>query len=302
MTLVTSIKKDFLGLFYPEIECDIPGTHSRLNLRVLRIDNNEFAYQDLIKQLYNNIIHFALSKKDTEEFIRSERYGEMYIAAVEKLRNYHVNDGEAGELLLFCFLEAHLNAPKILTKLQLKTSSNDYVKGSDGIHLLKLSDTEYQIVFGESKLYKSLTTSLTQAFSSINDLITRTDNNIESEIGLINSQLCKEAYDENAYAFIKSIIKPRLTDENPITKDHAFGIFAGFEIEVTEEEKRLSNNDFRALIRKRIINEVESKKEHIAKKIVELGLTNYSFYVYAFPFVDLDENRKKIIEQLTQLK
>lgn len=302
MTLVTSIKKDFLDLFYPEIECDIPGTHSKLNLKVLRIDNNEFAYKDLIKNLYNNIIYFALSKKDTDEFIRSERYGEMYVAAVEKLRNYNSNEGEAGELLLFCFLEAHLNAPKILTKLQLKTSSNDYVKGSDGIHLLKLSDTQYQIIFGESKLYQSLTTSLTQAFNSVYDLLTRTDNNIGSEIGLINSQLCKEAYDDNAYDFIKSIIKPRLTDENPITKDHAFGIFAGFEIEVSEDEKELSNNDFRTLIRKRIMDEVESKKEHIAKKIVELKLNNYSFYVYAFPFVNLDENRKKIIEELTQLK
>jgi hypothetical protein len=34
--------------------------------------------------------------------------------------------GELGELLLYCFLESHLKAPKILSKLELKTSTNHY--------------------------------------------------------------------------------------------------------------------------------------------------------------------------------
>src|SRR5690606_2591445 len=215
---------------------------------------------------------------------------------------YNVNDGEAGELLLFCFLEAHLKAPKILTKLEIKLSSNDYAKGSDGIHLLELAPKNYQLIFGESKLYQELTTSLTKAFESIHDCKTRKKNNIHDEIGLINSQLCKEAFDEDLYQFLKSVIMPKANDADPIVKNNAFAIFAGFEIDPTEEEKRLSNDKFLTLIKSKIKAEVEGKMSHIKKKIEEYGLYSYTFYVYVFPFMKLDETRKEIIKKITRVE
>lgn len=51
---------------------------------------------------------------------------------MEKFVDYTRNNGELGELLLFCFLETHLGAPQILTKLELKTSISHYVNGADG--------------------------------------------------------------------------------------------------------------------------------------------------------------------------
>lgn len=106
-------------------------------------------------------------------------------------------------MLLYCFLEAHLNAPKILTKLEIKLSSKDYAKGSDGIHLLRISENNYQLIFGESKLHENLTDSISDAFKSIHDFITRDKNNLTDEIGLISTQLCKEAYAEDLYLFLK---------------------------------------------------------------------------------------------------
>lgn len=296
------IKESFLDLFYNDIECDIEDVNSKLNLRILRIENNQFCYPDLIKELSNAILTFSLSRKAFTDFEKDKRYGELYNAAIQKFRDYNVNDGEAGELLLYCFLEAHLKAPKILTKLELKTSNNDYVKGSDGIHLLRLSDSQYQLVFGESKLDAELTTSITNAFKSISDFITRDKNNIYDEIGIINSQLCKEAYDDRLYEFIKSIIFPKLNSSSPITKDNAFAIFAGFDITVSDNEAQMKNDDFRSLIRNRIKQQVEEKKAHIKKKINEYKLNGYAFYVYVFPFMKLDETRKKIIEDLTTAK
>lgn len=300
--LENCISESFLDLFYNDIECDIADTNSKINLRVLRIENNQFCYPELITHLSNAVLTFSLSRKEFSDFEKDKRYGELNRKALEKFRDYSVNDGEAGELLLYCFLESHLKAPKILTKLELKTSTNDYVKGSDGIHLLKVSDSKYQLIFGESKLYDDLTTSLTQAFGSIHDFITRDKNNITYEIGLINSQLCKEAYDEHLYNFIKSIIFPKLNTSNSIEKDNAFAIFAGFEIEISENEAKLKNDDFRILIRDRIKQEVEKRKDHIKKKINDHKLNGYTFYVYVFPFMKLDATRKKIIEDLTLSK
>ncbi len=299
MNFKPSISENFLDLFYKEIECDVPNTNSKLNLHILKIENNQFCYNELIEELSNHFISFSLSRKDIAEFKKNEKYGELYRKAASKFRNYNVNDGEAGELLLYCFLESHLKATKILTKLEIKLSSNDYAKGSDGIHLLELSSKNYQLIFGESKLNKKLTTSITEAFESINDFLHRKKNNIFDEIGLISSQLGKEALDEDSYQFIKSIIMPKASDTDPIVKNNAFAIFAGFEIDSTEEEKRLSNDIFLALIKEKIKSEVESKMNHIKSKIEEYKLYNYTFYVYVFPFMNMDEARKNIIKKIT---
>lgn len=298
MKLKPSINESFLDLFYKEIDCVIDGTNSKLNLYILKIENNQFCYPELINELSNHFISFSLSRKEISDFMKNERYGELYRKAASKFRDYNVNEGEAGELLLFCFLESHLKAPKILTKLEIKLSSKDYAKGSDGIHLLEISPKKYQLIFGESKLDQVLTTSISNAFKSIHDFIHRRKNNINDEIGLINSQLCKEAFDEDLYQFLKSVIIPRASEKEPITKNNAFAIFAGFEINPTAEENRLGNDEFLDLIRNKIKSEVEGKIGHIKKKIEEYKLHNYTFYVYVFPFMKLDETRKEIIKKI----
>ncbi|MDP2042256.1 MAG: DUF1837 domain-containing protein [Algoriphagus sp.] len=300
MDFKPSISEKFLDLFYKEIECDVPDTNSKLNLHILKIENNQFCYEELIEHLGESMIPFALSRKQIKEFEKDKRWHGLVKEASRKFRDYNVNDGEAGELLLFCFLEAHLKAPKILTKLEIKLSSNDYAKGSDGIHLLELAPKNYQLIFGESKLYQELTTSLTKAFESIHDFKTRKKNNIYDEIGLINSQLCKEAFDEDLYQFLKSVIIPKASDTDPIVKNNAFAIFAGFEIDPTDDEKRLTNDKFLALIKSQIKEDVERKMNHIKKKIEEYELYSYTFYVYVFPFMKLDETRKEIIKKITR--
>jgi hypothetical protein len=300
MDFKPSISEKFLDLFYKEIECDVPDTNSKLNLHILKIENNQFCYEELIEKLGESMIPFALSRKEIKDFEKDKRWYGLVTEASRKFRDYSVNDGEAGELLLFCFLESHLKAPKILTKLEIKLSSNDYAKGSDGIHLLELAPKNYQLIFGESKLYQELTTSLTKAFESIHDFSTRKKNNIYDEIGLINSQLCKEAFDEDLYQFLKSVIMPTASDTDPIVKNNAFAIFAGFEIDPTDQEKRLSNDKFLAIIKAQIKAEVESKMSHIKKKIDEFKLYSYTFYIYVFPFMKLDETRKEIIKKITR--
>jgi hypothetical protein len=306
MELKTSVRESFLNLFENAINCKVTGTNSNLNLHILKIENNQFCYFELIEELAENIISFSLSRRQIETFKAEGKTAKLYRKAVEKLRENidkpsdKSSGGETGEILLYSFLESHLNAPKILTKLEIKSSSDDYAKGSDGIHLLKISDTEYQLVFGESKLNPNLKTSLSNAFDSINHFIKRDRNNINHEIGLLDSQLCKEIFDDSLYSFIKSIVFP--TPESNITRDNAFAVFAGFEINPTETEIRLNNNDFRKLMRNKIIVEVNDKMNHIKEKIEEHKLFGYTFYVYVFPFIELDQTRRKIIDSLIHAK
>lgn len=306
MKLNTSVGISFLNLFTNDLSIKVDGTNSTLNLHILKIENNQFNYFELIEELAENVISYSLSRKQIEAFKAEGKTAKLYRRAVEKLRKNidkptdKSSGGEAGEILLYSFLESHLNAPKILTKLEIKTSSADYAKGSDGIHLLKITDTSYQLIFGESKLKPNLKDSITNAFDSIHDFITRTDNNIDHEIGLLDTQLCKEIVDDSSYKFIKSAVFPSASSS--INRDKAFGIFAGFEIKPTPEEENLSNEDFRKVIRESIKKEVNAKLKHIKEKIDEHKLHGYSFYIYVFPFIKLDETRRKIIDNLIHAK
>ncbi len=306
MELKTSVGKSFLNLFENAISCNISDTNSNLNLHILKIENNQFCYYELIEELAENIISYSLSRRQIALYKAEGKTAKLYRKAVEKLRENidkptdKSSGGETGEILLYSFLEAHLNAPKILTKLEIKSSSDDYAKGSDGIHLLKISDTEYQLIFGESKLYPNLKNSLSNAFDSISYFIKRDRNNINHEIGLLDSQLCKEVFDDSLYALIKSVVFP--TPDSKITRDNAFAIFAGFEIKPTDIEMKLNNSEFRKLMRDKIIAEVNDKMIYIKEKMEEHKLFGYTFYVYVFPFINLDETRRKIIDNLIHAK
>ncbi len=292
-----SIKEDFLNLFYHELDGEKLDNGNNLNLFILKVKNNSFSYEELIGELGNKLHHFALSRQQVRLLKNEDKLKDLIDSAKAKLRKHSVNEGELGEILLYCLLESHLNAPKILTKLELKTAHNDYVKGADGVHLLKLNNKDYQLILGESKLEAKITDGIYSAFDSINTLLTE-KGKLKFEIELINSELVKEAYDQASYKILKKIIIPSAKDD--LTNiDYSFGIFLGYDIEITETEKKLTNSDFRKQIRLKIKNEVLSAIKSINYQLKKAEFTGYQFYIYVIPFNDLAKMRKDIIKEIT---
>jgi hypothetical protein len=194
-------------------------------------------------------------------------------------------------------LESHLKAPKLLTKLELKTAGNNYVHGADGVHLLKISDSTYQFVFGESKLDTNLQKGIYNAFNSINNLLKNDLNKLRYEISLVNSNILKETADEESTVILKKLLIPTENDTD-LNIDHSFGIFLGFNIPVADEERKKNNTDFRTLMNVKIENTVRSVLPTINNQIKKNEFTGYGFYIYIIPFSELDSIRKKIIEKL----
>jgi len=292
----TNIKKTFLDLFYHDIENLELNKSNKINVFTLKVKNNAFAYDELVKLLSNQLYHFALSRTEVQKLIDAKEYATLVSKAQDKLRRYSSNEGELGEILLYCLLESHLNAPKILTKLEIKTAKNDYVKGADGVHLLKLTETDYQLIFGESKLNSSLQKGIYEAFGSLSKLLS--ENKIEFEIGLVNSQLIKETANPELYEFLKKVIIPNAR-ENKISTDYSFGIFLGYDVVISQEESNKSNSEFRTHIRQKIKQEVESLIDSINFQINKSEFTGYNFHIYVIPFSNLAEKRKEIIQELT---
>ena len=296
MLPTTDIKENFLELFYHDIIDYDLGNKNKLNLFTLKISNNRFDYSELIYELYDSVVTFSLSRQELEKY-RNSIGGKAAKDASDKLRNYSSNEGELGEILLYCFLEAHLKAPKILTKLEIKTSNNDYVKGADGVHILKLNDQNFQLVFGESKLNSDLKKGIYEAFSSIIKFLDESKNKSRFETNLVNSQLIKESIDENTYKFLKKIIVPNANlDEYNL--DKSFALFLGFNIEIEDDKKNLDNDVFRDYLRNTSKQNVCDAIDSVKSQIKNKDLWGYDFYIYTVPFTDLPKERKEIIKKL----
>lgn len=294
---------DFLDSF-DHLESHALDEHNKnkIELFALKVNANEFDYSALMLNLLDPLINFSLSRKVKERY--SKKPGILSAKAREKFVAYIRNKGELGELLLYCFLEAHLQAPKILSKLELKTSTNHYVNGSDGVHLLRLADGNYQLIFGESKTIAGLTAAITDAFKSINEFkeCVGSKGNKKSglpyEKGLLSDHLEKETFSDEERETIENIIYP--SRERDFEVDDAFGIFVGYEINICEQDKKLPNTEFRDRLKSQIKEEVRTSYAHITKKIEEFKLFGHSFYIYILPFTDLDKNRSNIQEEITK--
>lgn len=273
---------------------------NKLELFVLKINANEFNMHGLRESLLNPMIDYSLSRSVKEKYKNKPRT--LTDKAKEKFIDYVKNKGELGELLLYCFLETHLKAPKILSKLELKTSTSLYVNGADGVHFLKLANGNYQLIFGESKTIIDLTDALTDAFKSIDEFKREVNSKEDKKSGLpyekslISDHLIKETFTQEEKDFISRIVYPK--KENDFEVDDAFGIFVGYEVIIDEKDKKLPNDDFRKKIQEQIKQEVEKKFTHITKKINEFKLYGHSFYLYILPLTELDKSREAIMQRL----
>jgi len=299
------IEDEFLQSFSKLIDnqiLDSDNGKTKLSLFIHNISSNSFDYNLIKRRLLDPLIDFSLSKKTQDKL--KDHPGILSKEAREKFIK-EMNTGELGELLLYCFLHSHLKAQKILSKLELKTSNKFYVNGSDGIHILKLDNGDYQVIFGESKTIANLNTAIREALQSIRDFKFEINNKgkeksgINFEKALISNHIENETFTPQEKVLIENIIYPKLTD-NPFNVDDAFGIFIGYEIELTDEDKNLPNDIFRNVLNEKIKKEVQNQFDNIIEKINEYNLQGHCFYLYILPFTDLEKSRKEITEYITQ--
>ena len=246
--------------------------------------------------LQRNIGRYVFSRATIEQFKAEDDAEAIGLKAIELLRQANnPNDtgagGELGEILLYLFLENKLNAPKLLSKVELKTSSNQYVFGSDGVHLLQIDNTTFQLVLGESKIKGKLSSAVDEAFESIK----KVSKDPSNELRLIEKNILSESFDAATTEYIKSLIVP-LKKEATLNVDNAFGIFLGYTLDIDAE--LYSNNQFREAVIQKLKNDIKYISLYIEQKINTSKLTGYSFYFYILPFNNAKEDRASIINKL----
>ncbi|MBZ8000258.1 DUF1837 domain-containing protein [Campylobacter canadensis] len=277
---------------------------------MLPIINKDFHYNCLINNLMKILHLHSLTGEELDKYnspiIISQKARERYVSFRKNSNNKNkqndLKDGELGELILFALLEGHLKAPKILTKMSLKTSGGTYVHGSDGVHLYKKGD-RYQLIFDESKLYQNIRSAIKNAFDSIHQFKNEIDSygnhkaGINYEKSLLSNNLEKHVFSEEKKEIIEQLIIPCEFQKN-ISIDDAFSIFIGYEINIEQEQTKYSDSEFELKIKEKIKKDIDNLEKLFNDHIKKLNLYMHSFYIYLIPFTKLEENRSKIINRI----
>lgn len=244
--------------------------------------------------------HYCLSKRTWEEYVKQPM--QLSHLVREKFRKLETNTGELGELMLFSFLESDLQAPKMFTKMELKTNPNMYFNGADGVHYLRLENGNYQLIFGESKAYKKLEEGLKAAIDSIGkfknnaikDDVSGEIRGIVFEKGLLNAHISAESYSDEEKAFLKSLIYPKASQSYSV--DTAFAVFVLYDINISLQDKQKRNDEFRQWLFEKLRGDIMSVLPCILSQIREKKLIGHMFYFYIVPFEDMKESQKTVME------
>ena len=275
---------------------------NNLKLFMLETENKLFSYDQLYDYVLHNVARYVFNRKKISETESDPiKQQKILFEAIDQLKSVESKEGkntqkgagaELGEILLYLFLEQDMRAPKLLSKFELKTNPEDYVKGSDAIHFRFKINADgkkiMQLVVGEAKIYdkiKGTSGALQAAFNSIKTYI---DNSCQ-ERALIDTHLMNQFVDAEEAAEIKSFI---LAVPRP-KRETVFGIFIGYTSPYNSETD--SNDVYDQKIVEENKQHILSIKQDIINEISRHNISNYQFNFYFLPFHNAAKDRKHIM-------
>jgi hypothetical protein len=285
------IKEELYDNIFSQIDDD-KVEQATLRFHYIKFNpNNEPKFNKLIEILIEHITHYSLSVskryKQNDEVYRNK----MYREARNLFRNLS-KTGELGEMILWFLLESVLKAPQVVAKMDLKTNPNDEIKGADGIHVNILNDDTLEIIFGESKLYKTLSNAISDAFNSIETFISKEQDKREYSLITTHFKWMNTDKQEKLLNFLLENIE---VDEIKIK----FAILIGFDwtkykmLQEPQERQKLAS-EFKNLYKekaKEIKNLTQKKLENFKDK-------QYEFDIFFLPFESVENMRDRFRDEL----
>jgi hypothetical protein len=130
-------------------------------------ESEQWRSERLADHLFQWLPYAALNQEHqlafgSNNFVELLRIAAAHIYKTKKT----ASRGELGELLLHLACILHFKTVPVMCKLVLKSSSNDTVKGFDGIHLLPTKEG-FELWLGESKFYTDAQEGIRDAVRSV---------------------------------------------------------------------------------------------------------------------------------------
>jgi hypothetical protein len=264
----------------------------------LNVINNKFSDRELKRFLLRNIGRYVYSRAELERFVIEDDVESVGLTALAKLKKYsgagQLTGDTLGDMILYTFLEQVLDAPKIMSKIELTTTASHYGCKSDGIHLLAIDSgmgqPYHQLVFGASQIIGDLRNAVDRAMDTVKEI----KEDPSAELSVVDSTLFGRVFDNSTAEYMKNIIIPSKGGFGAI--DHAYGIFLGYTLEI--DSSVLSNPQFRVEAVNKMKEDIKSVTPYIVDKINSMGMGGYSFYFYVLPFNDAPVEKKEIIQDM----
>lgn len=172
-------------------------------------EDGKISLTEFFEFVRNGILqNFVFSCKEIEKKLGMQSttaMEDLFDKALRKISK-HTAQGELGELLLFTLLDVYLKAPKLLSKVSMKTVPTMPVFGADAVHG-QMVDGEFRVYLGESKLYQSFKSAATAAASSMVSAKSKFD----VEFDLLDSHMDFPNLDSEFEKTILDVLNPYTT-------------------------------------------------------------------------------------------
>ncbi|MCM1530338.1 MAG: DUF1837 domain-containing protein [Alistipes sp.] len=267
------------------------SNRSGIEMYYLDIAESCFDYCELSDYLLSCVGRYVYSRTDVQRLIDKNKIDSIGLRAVKVMNKNGDADekgsgNELGDMLIYSFLEEVLNAPKILSKVEIRGKQSK----SDGIHLLKYNDgkqIKYQLIFGTSSIHDSVYDALDEVFEML--LQIKSGNKNERET--VDIALCNNTFDKSTTELLKTILIPQ---KGKPKIPMAFGIFVGYSIGIVNN----NNDEFFMEVQNKMKNDIEEVIPYISHKVYDMGLEAYSYYLYFLPMNHAEQDKKAIMEEL----
>ena len=274
------------------------STEGQLRLFRLDVRNNKFNLENMKALLFRNIGEYVFSRAKIERFNLN---GDAHAVAAQALRLINKSGSadakgtgaELGEMLLYSFLEEKLEAPKLMSRVELSTDAKQYNSTCDGIHLLTsgVSGLPYhQVVFGSSSIVGDLQYAINEAFQRIVEI----ESNQDRELHMVDNVIFDRLLNQDEVQLAKDILIP--SPNNPISYNTSYGVFLGYSVGLDPNSYTLS--EFQNLVEEKMQDDISRNIDYILQCIQDNGLGLHSFYIYILPFNDAEIEKKSVMESV----
>lgn len=215
----------------------------------------------LADHLFQWLPYAALNAEHQLSFA-SHNFVEMLKRAAAHIYNTKKTQsrGEIGELLLHIACVSQFGAIPVVCKLILKSSSNDTVKGFDGVHLV-VNGSDFELWLGESKFYEDGQHAIRDAVTSVEKHIL--PKFLSTEKAMLFGHIPS---DIPHHAEIKGLFQQQ-TSSDKLLKAAVFPILITYESAAVKQHKSLSEEYSNALKA-----EVDALRQSFSQKAKNLQL------------------------------
>jgi len=182
------------------------GREIRTLLVYLPTEAGASCYSGFFEKVKDGILYnfvFSCSEIEKKLGIQNQNSAEkLFDKAIRKL-SQHTAKGELGELILFTLLDVYFQAPKILSKVSLKTNRKMPVFGADAVHG-QFHNGKFRLYLGESKLHKKFKPAATDAAKSIKNA----KDKYEEEFDLLDTYMDFSNIDDSLESELLDFLNP----------------------------------------------------------------------------------------------